>query len=750
MATVSTTGLYEEDLNGTNPLNLVTDERHTVVTPGKDDFYFFIPRAAPFFVDSIKVFNHLTGALLVEGADYNIGHKFIDAMKSTGRPIAGSIRLMKRTIQGILRLEYRTLGGPWGFSDAAILAELARRQYNPLIRTWGSIDVLPHSFPSLEHSQPIGTGLVGSVELLAGLERIADVLEASAAGTTEQHLLDFNNPHRTTKQHVLLGNVQNYPMADNQQATLATQADLYISPAGVYLAIQEHAIKKLNQHLLDKANPHEVRAIHIGLDKVPNYPAASDVEALDITNNSVLMTPYTVSLLLQQSSDSGRIDEVVNDLNAHINDRNNPHQLTPGGLADGGAYNRDEIDELLANVSAQDTPKFAGQTEAEWRESLPSFDDMVFLLQGLDAAFVTSLAQVNLLNPLDPVTPAVLAARLRQLIQATQVGYSMYAPWDGNGDSVLVTSSDMTIFPEYIRAVVNRWAQLRNAGYYVAANGAIVAEGSEHIPTPAGYADDVSFNPANKVNTIWATKTAVWLMMDDAPPVVDERTYGSVRRYDVNGAATLYNSSARVSGIFLGTEFSHAGELAIIEFETPQPGEAPPLLSYVCRGDPNWVSSATTAINFVAAQGAPIRDIMIGTTHVVFLNEANQVFLYELRRTPNVNLVRVVGAVIKDGAGQTYNLDALDNVLQISGTYDHFSFVMAEIGTNSEILPYGKAAFFGTNDRGQCDIPVEAGPFVDVAAGYKFTVTVNSKHLVQFWGDSSDNALLFDHRSIPE
>ncbi|MFO5701816.1 hypothetical protein ACLBSN_32110, partial [Klebsiella pneumoniae] len=66
----------------------------TLQLPDGDDYYFIISFAAPFFVDSLRLFNPLTNQTYVEGVDYLIGHWFIEAMESIGRPIAGSIRVI--------------------------------------------------------------------------------------------------------------------------------------------------------------------------------------------------------------------------------------------------------------------------------------------------------------------------------------------------------------------------------------------------------------------------------------------------------------------------------------------------------------------------------------------------------------------------------------------------------------------------------------------------------------------------------
>lgn len=743
MSTV-TTGLYEEDLTGTLPANLIPAERHTLVTPGKDDFYFIIPQAAPFFVDSVEIVLEATGATLVPGTDYQIGHKFIEAMSSIGRPIAGSIRIMKRSIQGIIRIKYRTIGGVWGFSEAAIIAELGRKQYNPLIRTWGAIDVLPYSFPALDHAQPIDTGLVGSEQLLAGLTRIADVLEATAEGTTQSHLVDYLNPHRTTKAQVNLGNVPNYAMATNTEATAATRADAFMSPAGVLLAINQHAITKLNAHINDKANPHELRAVHVGLDRVPNYPAATDAQALDITNNSVLMTPYTVGLLLAAQSESANLTALENRLNAHINDRANPHQTTPGQLAGGGAYTKAEIDAKLENVSATDTPRFAGLTDAEWRASLPSFDDLDFLCTEMTAAFQQAEQVISQLNPSDPVTPAEQAEREMKRIQAVWAAFSMYSAYNGLWDSVLVTSTDLTQFPTSLPSALNKVAQLQNAGYYVDANGAIVAFGSAAVPTPAGMSPGAGFNSALAASAIYATKDAVWVELDDG--IVTDGGFpggGSIVRYTSAGRVTLYNASADIQAVYTGTGFKYPAELVVVE---------KPDGSYAGHGEPNWITSINATTAAITSSDSAITDIKIGDDYVLFLTENGNAYVYEIRRTPTITLVAQTALTARNTrTGSSATVRSLTNVIKIAGSYGHFGLIVSSgNAADGELLPYGDLWMFGPeNTYDQQAIPPKSGPFLDVSCGYRFTATVSASNVVQFWGNSPDNALLFKNRSIP-
>lgn len=55
----------------------------------------------------------------------------------------------------------------------------------------------------------------------------------------QYHLNNFNNPHRVFKSHVGLGNVQDYPIATNSQATSGTSDDTYMTPLKTKMLIRE-------------------------------------------------------------------------------------------------------------------------------------------------------------------------------------------------------------------------------------------------------------------------------------------------------------------------------------------------------------------------------------------------------------------------------------------------------------------------------------------------------------------------------
>ncbi|QBJ02710.1 tail protein [Pseudomonas phage Psa21] len=750
MATLSTTGLYPEDLNGNNPLNLVQNEIQTLTVPGKDDYYFIIPKAAPFFVDSLEVVNAQTGQVYKEDEDYLVGHWFIEAMDSIGRPIAGSIRFMKRTIVGQVRLKYRTIGGNWGFSDTQILAELNRKLLNPLVRSWGMIGELPYSFPALEHDQSIDS-LIGSKEIEEAISRLADIVEAAAAGASDQHLKDFGNPHRVTKDQTGLGLVQNFGMATNPEAIQGSLTNRYISPASMMAAINAIAVAPLNAHITATGNVHSLRASDINLGNVPNYAAANPTQAIDVTNNSTLTTPYSVALMIQKLAGTSRIDDIEAKLNAHLADINtNPHKVTADQV---NTYTKQIIDQKIAQASGGggNADTFDGKTPAEWAAQFVSTDEFnTFISSTQFGGAVTEAFQaVNdpTLIP-DPSTIEEDEAKAALLVNGGMAMYDAYGLWNGSGDNRLVADTSIPMypsagavaFPEFITGGQDRWVSQLNARYYVTARGGIISSGSAAIGAPVGWKDDASFAPANAVSAIWATKTELFAM---------SAADGSIRRFKadntnvvvVAATATRKPVSMRVSPQLVNTQ-----SLGVAEVEVGD--EEDFVVEYVPLGDATFVTSMNNLMNTVKATD-PIADIRIGETQILILTETKGVFLANINRANpaaiTVALVASPTATSGDGvvvglrsAGLIDNSETGTGIAQISGMYDHFAML-----TNK-----GKPYFIGDNSQGQCEVKVNQVPLLTIMAGYKFTVTVNNLNQAQFFGDSPDNSLLFSQRGI--
>lgn len=695
MATTTETSLYDFDPHMSNPKNKVPSERQTLQTPGRDDYFFIIPKAAPFFAKSMKLVNETTGKPLTEGVDFVLGHYFVEAMQRIDQPICGSIRFLNHAMAGIVRMEYHTIGGDWGFDSQAILAELSNKHLNPLRRSWGMIKELPYSFPVVPHDQSVDS-LVGSEELEAAIESIAKQLEASAAGSTENHLKDFNNPHRVNKAQVGLPDVPNWAVASEAAAKAGTAQTGFMNPYLTALAIAEQALKPLNTFMERRDNPNVVTAAQIGLNLVANFPPASREEAVDPTINNRVLTPYTAALLVASMSDSAQFAAILKLIEDHINDEDNPHKVTPAKI---GTYTSEQIDQLLSTVSASDTPRFDGLTGEEWRLTLPSFDDVTAIIEELGNNFNSANVRQIAVVVDDPLTPEDKQALENTKFSSAVAMHNAYYVYAPDRRARVIKDNSVIGLPDTFVEGFDKMVSLPDATYWLDAQGAINATGSAALVIPAAYKSGTGFLPANAMTSVFANKTAVYAS-NDAGKLV--RIAG--------GVATVLQASGAF-GVITNNEFYTRGEMVFQEMTDG---------SYIPYGDSAWVSAAN---NLLASFNADIAEVAIGDDRLLFLFDDGTVRVYRITRGTNL-----VTLTLLDNPVGTPN-----NPSSITGNYRHYS-IMNDAG---------EYVLFGDNSEGQLNVNPRLAPFTAVACGYNYTVTVDRDHRVMFWGDSPDNSLLY-------
>lgn len=312
--------VYAFDPDGTLPENLVT-EQQSIQSNDVFDYFYIIPKAAPFFAGSVKLRLYPSGRELIEGEDYNFGHPFMGATHTIGLPIYGSISFYDHSMAGIVDMEYQTLGGVWTLDEDKILEILANEIRNPRITTWETVVELPATFPVINHSFDVDD-FVGMSDVEAKLEGIREALLAKGEGGMAGHLGDKANPHETTKAQVGLGLVDNYPTAAVAEATGGIANNRFMTPLRTKQLIDAVATVALDAHKNDLNNPHQTTKVHVGLGSVQNYAIASQAEAEAGSSNARYSTPLRVR---------EAIDALVgNAFAAHAANMANPHQVTKG------------------------------------------------------------------------------------------------------------------------------------------------------------------------------------------------------------------------------------------------------------------------------------------------------------------------------------------------------------------------------------------------------------------------------------
>ena len=328
---MTTPNTYPFDPTGLSTTNLVTDENHALTVPDREDFFFVIPKAAPFFRESMIVKRFIDDQILVEGVDYTCTHLFYAATKQTGKPVYGSLTFYDRSLTAV-SITYQTVGGEWTISDDEIVEILTRKQVNPRLATWEQVTNVPCHFPPIDHEFNI-EDFIGAKDVVKALNKLEIALLSADNGDIGPHIADKSNPHDTNKVQVGLGFVENYPPATLLEARAGVANDRYMTPAGTKAAIEalvgtaigsdisdmqselSRLAQSLRDHIQDKNNPHDTTKDHVGLNLVENYPPATVDEAEMGVAEDRYLTPKTgramIELHMGNLDLSTKLDTVV-------------------------------------------------------------------------------------------------------------------------------------------------------------------------------------------------------------------------------------------------------------------------------------------------------------------------------------------------------------------------------------------------------------------------------------------------------
>lgn len=149
---------YDLDPSGLLAANKIENETHTIQLPTGEMSVFIVPDAAPFFRDGlvVELGEGASAQALIEGVDYYLGHRFIEASNRIGKDIYGSIVFINRNLSGTINLKkYQTLGGAFTLDDTGVVVDLTESLYALRVVTWDQVLGVPVQLPTIEHQQPL-------------------------------------------------------------------------------------------------------------------------------------------------------------------------------------------------------------------------------------------------------------------------------------------------------------------------------------------------------------------------------------------------------------------------------------------------------------------------------------------------------------------------------------------------------------------------------------------------------------------
>lgn len=338
---------YPYDPTGVADTNLVTGEIHTVP---RSKNRAFATNHGPFYTKNL-VLRGPDGTVLTAHTDYLALQLYPEASQATGQEVCAIIQIINDQIAGDISVDYHVVGGEYSISAQALKDLIDQLEIDNRPVAWADVIGKPSQFPPSPHMHD-AADLYGMQHVVIALEDLRSaILQGDVAShdliyqalenlrvysvaaikdlsdVVQTHVRDANNPHVTTKAQVGLGSVDNFPTASVDEATAGTAQDRFMTPYLVAQAISKQAGDLINKHIADKNNPHGVTKAQVGLGNVDNYASAGQSDAEAGVAGNMFMTPLRVMQAINKNA--------LVPLNAHINNTNNPHNVTKAqvGLA---------------------------------------------------------------------------------------------------------------------------------------------------------------------------------------------------------------------------------------------------------------------------------------------------------------------------------------------------------------------------------------------------------------------------------
>lgn len=282
------------DLTGSNPNNQVSGEEHLLVDLDGFPYKIITLFHGGFYTRGLKVYDE-SGNRLQPYVDFICTYKHPLLSERTGLEVCSAIVVLNTTITGIVTVAGQMVGGDLAYSFTVINDYIAFwktktdyipiwADYNGQEPIWGPGELATARW-GLDTYQPMNNELENiSRRLMLGAAESEDNLRkrirnryndfmARFNDKLDQHIVDINNPHRTTATLIKLGNVRNLEVATPEIALALQSNDHYLTPQLVW-KISDAATKPLYDHIaLNPADPHSTTPAQL------NAPSAETARA---------------------------------------------------------------------------------------------------------------------------------------------------------------------------------------------------------------------------------------------------------------------------------------------------------------------------------------------------------------------------------------------------------------------------------------------------------------------------------------
>lgn len=210
---------FEVDNTGVNPNNLVPAEAHTLQATGKR---FIVTDHGPFYTGSLILTDLATGQTLAPRTQYTAIQLEEDATVESGKEVCSIIIIDDTKVSNRVAVTYQAYGGWMSYSVTAIIEMIEALDLDNREIHWADIVGKPDRYPPAPHQHPLSDiygwhKLFPSLNaireaILAGDQAVFDQIRASFAAEIarldakdadllnklNKHVSDFANPHQVT------------------------------------------------------------------------------------------------------------------------------------------------------------------------------------------------------------------------------------------------------------------------------------------------------------------------------------------------------------------------------------------------------------------------------------------------------------------------------------------------------------------------------------------------------------------------
>lgn len=281
---------YPLDPTGVSPDNRIAAEAHTL--PNRT-VRAFAPLYGAFFAESLIIRDRATGQTL-NSSQYRSTELFEFPTGRYGKEICGIVLITDTSVSSNIEVDYQVLGGEYSTNTDAIVQMLNSLEFDNRPVRWPDIIGKPDAFEPAFHYHDVGD-VYGFEYVVHAIERVRTAILVGDSATHDAI----------------------YRYIDQQDQAYS----------GQITAVQSG----LNSHVQNQNNPHNTTKAQVGLGNVDNFATATTVEAQGGTVNNKFMTPLRTAEAI--STQAGQL------INNHVNNQNNPHNVTKAQVGLGNVPN---------------------------------------------------------------------------------------------------------------------------------------------------------------------------------------------------------------------------------------------------------------------------------------------------------------------------------------------------------------------------------------------------------------------------